>query len=235
MSAEIRNDYKKLIVDTGNEMVERGITVGTWGNISVRDPRSALVYISPSGMDYESIETEDVVVLDMDGKIVDGKAEPSIEKPMHLAVYKARADVHAVIHTHPVYSTAFGVAGVPLPGVSEDFVQIVGAEVQIALPYQLPGSEALAQVAAEHLGSNNAVLLPGHGALVVGEDMRTALKVSLVLEKNAQIYLNAKLLGNTIRTFSDDEVQAMQNFVRDHYGKRNRNLHDAKPSKKKGA
>src|SRR6056297_1136859 len=124
-------------------MVEKGITVGTWGNISARDPESGHIYISPSGMDYTSIRTNHVVVLDQDLKVLDGEAEPSIEKHMHVAVYRARADVNAVIHTHPVYSTAFGVAGKALPAVSEDFAQIVADEVQVAEPYQLPGTEEL--------------------------------------------------------------------------------------------
>ncbi|MBI9107586.1 MAG: class II aldolase/adducin family protein [Spirochaetales bacterium] len=227
MKQEIKGSYKQLIVDTGIEMVRKGITVGTWGNISARDPESGLIYISPSGMDYSTIQPQHVVVMDSELNIIDGAAEPSIEKHMHVAVFNARKDVNAVIHTHPVYSTAFGVAEQNLPGVSEDFIQIVGAEIQVATPYELPGTEALGEVAVKGLGTNNAVLLPGHGALVVGADMKMALKVSMVLEKNAQIYIYAKMLGGDghIRLFGQNEIDAMQEFAKNHYGQKNKDLY----------
>ena len=224
----IKESYKQLIVDTGIEMVEKGITVGTWGNISARDPESGLIYISPSGMDYTATEPRHVVVMDSELNIVDGTMEPSIEKHMHVAVFNARSDVNAVIHTHPVYSAAFGAAGQNLVGFSEDFVQIVGAEVMVAEPYALPGTEELGEVAVKCLGDNNAVLLPRHGALLVGPDMKTAMKVSMVLEKNAQICLFAKLLsgGGELTRFKDEEISVMQDFARNHYGRKNRELSD---------
>ena len=227
MKPGIKGSYKQLIVDTGIEMVAKGITVGTWGNISARDPETNLVYISPSGMDYSKIQPQHVVVMDLDLNIIDGAAEPSIEKHMHVAVFNAREDVNAVIHTHPIYSTAFGVAEQNLIGVSEDFIQIVGAEIKVAHPYALPGTSELGEVAVKGLGLNNAVLLPGHGALVVGSDMPMALKVSMVLEKNAQIYLFAKLLGSGghIREFEQSEIDAMQSFAKNHYGQKNKDLY----------
>lgn len=227
MKQAIKGSYKQLIVDTGIEMVEKGITVGTWGNISARDPESGLIYISPSGMDYSKIQPQHVVVMDNKLNVIDGEAEPSIEKHMHVAVFNAREDVNAVIHTHPIYSTAFSVAEQNLPGVSEDFIQIVGAEIKIANPYALPGTPELGDVAVNALGTNNAVLLPLHGALVVGGDMKMALKVSMVLEKNAQIYLYAKMLGGggNIRKFEQSDIEAMQDFAKNHYGQKNKDLY----------
>lgn len=220
----VKEEYKQLIVDTGVEILEKGMTVGTWGNISVRDKESGLIYISPSGVDYTKIKPSYIVVLNEDIEVVDGDAEPSIEKHMHAAVYREREDVNAVIHTHPTYSTAFGLTEFALPGVSEDFVQIVGDKVEIAKPYRLPGTPELGETAVEGLGKRNAVLLPGHGALSVGPDMKTALKVSVILEKNAQIYLYAKLLGGEIRTFTQEEIDAMQGFAKSYYGKKNKSL-----------
>ena len=158
----VKDSLKQLVVDTGIEMIHKGITLGTWGNISVRDPDSGLFYISPSGMDYNKIKPRHVVVMNLDLEIVDGEAEPSVEKHMHAEVFRQRDDVNAVIHTHPTYSSVFGVTGIPLPAVSEDFAQIVGAEVNIALPYELPGTKELAVAAVKALGRNNAVLLPSH-------------------------------------------------------------------------
>jgi len=88
MSGKVKQELKQLIVDTGVEMIKTGMTVGTWGNISLRDPETDYMYISPSGMDYMKIKTEHVVVLSLDLELIEGYAEPSIEKHMHAAVYK---------------------------------------------------------------------------------------------------------------------------------------------------
>ena len=219
----LKPELKQLIVDTGVDMIKTGMTVGTWGNISVRDPETDLIYISPSGMDYLTIRPQHVVVLSLDAEVVDGDAEPSIERHMHAAVYRARPEINAVVHTHPVFSSVFGVVKLDLPAVSEDFAQIVGDKVTFALPYELPGTEALAQVAVRALGDRFAVMQPNHGALSIGETMKKALKVSTVLEKNAQIYLFAKLLG-TPQVLGDEDIKVMQAFAHDQYGKRNMHL-----------
>ncbi|MFN2117815.1 MAG: class II aldolase/adducin family protein, partial [Candidatus Promineifilaceae bacterium] len=126
MSEKIKESLKQLLVETGIKMLQEGLTVGTWGNISVRDPETGLIYISPSGMNYCEIQAADIVVLDSEINVVDGFRIPSVERGMHVTVYNARPDVNAVIHTHPLYSTVLGVNGMELPGISEDFVQIVG-------------------------------------------------------------------------------------------------------------
>jgi L-fuculose-phosphate aldolase len=223
MKGNVKQELKQLVVDTGVEMIRTGMTVGTWGNISIRDPETNYMYISPSGMDYLTIKPHHIVVLTLDIEVVDGEAEPSIEKHMHAAVYKARPDVNAVVHTHPVFSSVFGAVKAELPAVSEDFAQIVGDKVIYAEPYELPGTAELGKSAVKALGSRNAVILPNHGALSVGENMKKALKVSMVLEKNAQIYLYAKLVG-TPNLFRAEDIAAMQDFAKNHYGKKNQGL-----------
>jgi L-fuculose-phosphate aldolase len=220
MGKMVREDLKQQIVDTGMEMITTGMTVGTWGNISIRDPETNLVYISPSGMNYTDISPRHVVVMDIDMAIVEGDAEPSIEKNMHTAVYRSRSDVNAVVHTHPTWSTIMGVVREPLPAVSEDFAQIVGGQVEFCETYELPGTPELGRTAVAGLKDNNAVMLPNHGALSVGPDMKFALKVSIVLEKNAQIYIFARLLGKPT-LFEQSDIDAMQSFARTHYGKKN--------------
>ncbi len=223
MAGKVKQELKQVIVDTGVEMIRTGMTVGTWGNISLRDPETNYMYISPSGMDYIKIKTEHVVVLTLDLEVVDGYAEPSIEKHMHAAVYKARPDVNSVIHTHPIYSSVFGAVKMELPAVSEDFAQIVGDKVGYPEDYELPGTEELGLSAAKALGKHNAVILPNHGSLSVGESVKMALKVSVVLEKNAQIYLFARLLG-TPHLFEQKDIDAMQVYAKTMYGQKNKNL-----------
>jgi len=218
MTLKIKAELKKAVVDAGRTMLREELTVGTWGNVSTRDSETGLIYISPSGMYYQEIQTEDIVVLDNTLEIVDGVRTPSIEKEMHVAVYNARPDVNAVIHTHPLYSTVLGVNGMELPGISEDFVQVVGDKV-ICSEYALPGTPELAENVVKALASLNAVLLPNHGTLCVGEDIRHALTICHVVEKTAHIYIMAKSIGAP-HLISEENIKFMQHYARNVYGQR---------------
>ncbi len=218
MTLTIKNELKEVVVETGLTLLREGLTLGTWGNFSVRDPETGLIYISPSGMDYREIRTDDIVVLDSALNIVDGFRKPSVEKEMHVSVYNARSDVNAVIHTHPLYSTVLGVNGMELPGISEDFVQIVGDKM-ICSKYALPGTPELARNAVKGLGNRNGVLLPNHGTLVVGTDMPMTVTICHVVEKTAHIYILAKSIGIP-NLISMEDIIAMQDYVRNVYRQR---------------
>jgi len=218
MTNKIKNDLKQLIVDTGLTMLDEGLTVGTWGNFSVRDPETNLIYITPSGMNYRELTTDDIVVLDSSVNVVDGFRVPSVETFMHISIYNAREDVNAVIHTHPLYSSVLGVNEMELPGISEDFVQIVGDKM-VCSEYELPGTPELARSAIKGLGNRNGVLLPNHGTLMVGPDMPMALTICHVVEKTAHVYIMAKSIG-TPNLISMEDILAMQEYAKNQYGQR---------------
>jgi len=207
-----------MVVDAGKEMIRRGLTVGTWGNVSVRDPETGYVYLTPSGMNYDRLECDDIVVFDREGNWVEGERRPSIEKSLHISIYRNRPDVNAVLHTHPVYSTVFCVIEQDMPPVTEEFVQIIGEKVCVA-DYALPGTELLAQNAVRALGHRNAVLLKSHGSVCVGPDLDSALKVCDVLEKSAHILLMSIVIG-TPRVIPPEDIAAMQEFVKTQYGQK---------------
>ena len=213
---EIKSELKKAVAGTGVTMIQQGLTVGTWGNVSLRDPESGLIYISPSGLDYEDIREEDIVVLNEQLEVVDGCLRPSIEKRLHVGVYRARPDVNAIIHDHPLHSSVLGVNRMELPAISEDFAQIVGDKI-ICADYALPGTPELAENAIKALGERNAVLLPNHGTLCVGKDLKTVLRVAHVVEKAAHIYILALSIG-TPHVLAAEQIQAMQYFARHLYG-----------------
>ncbi len=210
------NKYKKMIVEAGRQMIADGLTVGTWGNISVQDPDTGLIYIKPSGMDYATIELSDVVVMDSQYQVVEGKRKPSIEYNFHIGILNARPDVLAVVHTHPVYSSVFGVLGEEIPAVCEDFAQIVGDKV-VCCQYALPGTQELAKCVIAGLAERGAVLIPNHGAVCVGASLADAFKKSFVLEKSAKIYYMAKSIGQP-RLICDADIKSMQEFVKNSYG-----------------
>lgn len=209
---------RKRIVEKGIEIITKNLTVGTWGNISSRVPGKNYIAITPTGMSYDTLVPEDIVVLDIEGTIISGTRKPSIEVPLHLSIYKAREDVQAIIHTHSAYASAMAVARKEIPGAIEDLVQIVGGNVRVN-EYALPGTELLGLNTVKALEGRNAVLLANHGMLGVGRDLEEALKVCQVVEKSAQIILFAQLLGGAVE-LSQEDIDGMRNFYLQGYGQR---------------
>lgn len=213
-------NYKKLIVDSGVKMISGGYTLETWGNISCRDTETGLVYITPSGMDYSTLTEEDVVVLTPDGNVAEGFRKPSIEAGLHLAVYRARADVNAIIHTHAPYSIVFSCTGEDIPMIIDEAAQVLGDTCRTA-KYALPGSTELAEECVKALGDKAAsCLLKSHGAVCTGATMDAAFKVVKVLETTAHIYQMILAAGRKPDPISDENIAAMQYFVKNVYGQR---------------
>lgn len=213
-------NFKKLIVESGLRMLEGGYTVETWGNISVYDRENGKVYLTPSGMDYSTIVESDVVVCDLEGNVIEGDRTPTIETGLHLAIYKSRPEVNAVIHTHPIYSTVISCCEEDMPLVIDEAAQTLGDTVKTA-EYALPGTPALAENCVKALGTtSNACLLKSHGAVCVAADMESAFKVTKVLEVTAEIYQMIRSIGKKPYVISDDNIAAMQDFVKNVYGQR---------------
>ncbi|TDA30399.1 MAG: class II aldolase/adducin family protein [Hadesarchaea archaeon] len=186
-------ELKRKLVETGRRLVERGLVAGSAGNLSLRVPGKELVLISPSRVPYESLRPEEVSVVNLRGELLEGRT-PSVETRMHLAVYGARPEVGAVIHTHPVCASALAAVGLGIPPFLEEVVVLFGGEVEVA-EYAPPGSEELARNALRALGRKNAVLLSNHGALCCGRDLDHALEVSETLERVSRSYVLSLLLG----------------------------------------
>ena len=211
-------NYRKTILEAGKTLLHSGLTVETWGNLSQRDPETGLVYITPSGMDYETCTEADIVCLHPDGSVASGSRKPSIETGLHLAVYAVRPDVHAIVHTHPIYSTAFSCMGEGIPLFIDEAAQVLGAPVETC-PYALPGSEALAKNCAEKLkGEGNACLLKSHGSVFVGKDLRAAFKVARVLEMTAEILTHIRSMGGKPDPLDPKDIAYMRDFALYHYG-----------------
>ncbi len=190
MSAETKSLARHQIVKICKEMLEAGLVIGSSGNASQRIGDTETVAITPSHVDYTVLEPIDVMVVDLEGEVVDGDRNPSSECPMHLAVYKAREDAGAIIHTHSIYASALAVLGLPLPPIIDEFVIYLGGQVEVG-KYGMPGGEDLAKNAVEALGPRNAALLANHGAICCAATLRKAYHNALLLERVAQIYLLA--------------------------------------------
>lgn len=190
----------------------------TQGNLSARDRESGLICVTPSGMEYDAMSVEDIVVVDANGAVAEGRWKPTVETPTHLCVYRARSDVQAVIHAHAPYATAFGVAYRPIPLVLMEAACCLGGPVPIA-PYMMSGSEAFGKLITDTMGSGNAVVWGNHGILVAGPSLKQALSMAHAVEDNAQAYLLAAQLGEPM-VLREDEVERLHRFWLNDYGQR---------------
>jgi L-fuculose-phosphate aldolase len=135
---------------------------------------------------------------------------------LHLKIYRARQDVNAIVHTHPIYSQVFAVLREPIPPIIDEAAQLMGGPVPCAA-YALPGSPELARNCVEALGKGWACLMANHGAICVGADMDGAFKISIVLEMTAHIYQLARSIGKPVY-LEDDLVAAMHDYAYNRYG-----------------
>ena len=165
------------------------------GNISLRVAHQDAVAITPSGRSYLNMAVEDVCVVDLDGNRIDGHLQPSIEVGMHLGVYKHRADVKAVIHTHQTYASVLAILNRSIPALFDEIIVEIGPVVEM-IPYAFSGSADLVQNVIGKLANDcHCYLIQNHGALSLGSDMAQALKNAELLENVARIYYHALAAG----------------------------------------
>ena len=210
---------RTIVVRAAQQLLRLGLVAATSGNVSLRlegDEKEGLIAVTPASTDYETMTPEDIVVVDYDVDVIEGDAVPSSESLTHVAVYKARSDLSAVIHTHSIYASVLAVAGVPLPPILDELVAYLGGPVEVA-EYGFPSSEDLGEKVIQAMGERNAVFIRNHGVLAAGRDMPDALRACELVERAAQIYIQARALGS-VRTLPSEVVEAEVNIFRMRQG-----------------
>jgi len=181
------------IIEAGLWLLEEKLTHGTSGNISARCPEGDCILVTPSARDFRLLTERDLVRIHLDSEQVEGCWQPSSEWQLHVAIYRARHDVNAVIHHHSTFASAVAVARQTIPVLIDEAVDIGPISTT---PYAPSGSQELAEAASAELARRtNAVLLANHGAVAVGRDLREAMYRALEVERLAKIYIGAELLG----------------------------------------
>ncbi len=186
-------DVKKRIVDVMRYMEERGLNYGRSGNASVRVGEDH-VLITPSGVVKAEMSPEDILVVSMNGEVIEGRRAPTVEMPLHLTIYRAYEYFRAVIHAHAPYTSVLAVAREPLPPIIEEMVIYTGGDVRVA-EYAPFGSKELAENAVKALEGRSAVILANHGVVACGRSLEEALEVLTIVERTSQTYVLAKSLG----------------------------------------
>ena len=208
----LRNELVRLHA----ELPRHQLVVWTGGNVSVRDPDSGLVAIKPSGVRYEELTASSMVVLDVDGAVVEGDLKPSSDAASHLYVYRHRPDVNGVVHTHSRYATAFAAVGRPIPVYLTAQADEFGGEIPCA-GFAFIGDDSIGQLVVDAIGSSPAILLKNHGVFTVGPSAESAVKAAVMVEDIAATVWAALQIG-TPDILDDDAVERLHRRYTTVYG-----------------
>jgi ribulose-5-phosphate 4-epimerase/fuculose-1-phosphate aldolase len=201
---------RKKILEISDKLIAAGVIHNGQGNISIYDRDSGLAAITPSAVPYEERKPEDICVVDLNGKQLEGERKPTSETPLHLIYYKRRPDILAVIHTHAPKATVFGVIGKEsMPMILNEAAMGIGGAVPIA-PYARPGSVELAEVTCEAVGNGFAAIMAHHGLITVGTTIDLALSATLAVESTADTIIMARSMGIEPIALDHEEVELLR-------------------------
>lgn len=206
---KLQNEREKIIA-TGKKLLADGVIHDGQGNFSIYNRESGLVAITPSAVPYNERTAEDICIVDLDGNMIEGKWKSTSETFLHLIYYQKRSDVCAVIHTHALKSTVFGIIGnEPMPMVLNEASMGLGGSVPIA-PYARPGTKELAEVTFDAIGDGYAAIMAHHGLITVGDTIEHAYFGTLAAEATAEVLIMARSMGAKTIVMGDDEVKVLR-------------------------
>jgi len=194
-----------------------GLVTLTGGNVSGRDKETGYVVVTPSGLEYDNLSPGDMVVVDMDGNVVEGHYKPSVDTASLLYIFKHRDDINGIIHTHSTYASSFAVKQEKIPVVSTTLANEVGGEVQVTR--FIGAAENFGPSVCEVIQDVRACLLANHGVLTVGPDVRHAMVAAVMLEDAAKVYYLAKTSGTPL-VLPEDEVKRAKEVFMTIYGQK---------------
>ena len=202
---------RKIVLEAIQEAVAEGLVKGTSGNIALRDDEDDVVAITPSGISYTGMTAEDIAIVDLNGKWLDGPYKPSSEGPMHTAVMRARPDVKATVHTHAMFATIMAMGDCPeLRPITPPQCEFTPVGI---VPFTMPGSNEVADKVVETLGKDGkAVLIKNHGMFCCGKNMKQAMHAATYTEEMALTTFYSKLLG-VYEPMSEEAEAAMKALI----------------------
>ncbi|MBX3037869.1 MAG: class II aldolase/adducin family protein [Anaerolineales bacterium] len=207
---------KEELVELHLELPKNNLVVWTGGNVSTRDSQTGFIVIKASGIRYEEMRPHHMVVVDIDGKVIEGDYKPSSDVYSHLYIYKHREDVNGVVHTHSVYATAFAAVNKPIPVVLTAIADEFGGPIPCG-GFALIGDDAIGKVVVESIGNSPAVLLKNHGVFTIGKDAKSAVKAAVMTEDNAKTVWLAMQIG-TPDEISQEDVEKLHHRYTNIYG-----------------
>lgn len=214
----ILEELRCKVLETANLLPKYGLVWMAGGTVCARDPESGLVVVTPSGLSYEKLTPADMLVTDMEMKLVDGKYRPSVALNLWTGFMRDRPEINAVLHTHSPYATSFSVAHTSIPIITETQADWFGEPIRVT-PYLSVEDPEFASKPVEVIGGGFAVLLGNHGPITLGKTLEHALERAVTLEEAARTYVAACSIGKPI-LLTDAQARASFDYYHNRYGQR---------------
>lgn len=214
MLEELRDEVWRMNL----ELPKNGLVTWTSGNVSGRDRRTGYVVIKPSGVRFEELQPEDLVIVDLDGRIIEGHLQPSVDTATHLFVYRQRPDVGGIAHTHSPYATSFAALGRPIPVYLTAIADEFGGPIPVGA-YAAIGGEEIGREIVRSIGSSPAILMKHHGVFTIGPTPTAATKAAVMVEDVAKTVHLALLLGQP-EEIPPEEVARGHRRYQEKYGQK---------------
>lgn len=211
---------KEYLVQLHLELPRNNLVAWTSGNVSARDPESGLVVIKPSGIKFPDLTPEALVVVDLDGKVVEGNYKASSDTASHCYIYRQMPEINGIVHTHSRYATAFATHGRGIPCISTAMGDEFGGEIPCG-GFALIGGEAIGQIVVETLASSRspACLLQSHGVFTIGATAEKAVKAAVMTEDNAAIAWTSLMLGTPL-SIAQNDIDKLYDRYQNVYGQK---------------
>ncbi len=221
VNKKIIDKIMKEVLYVSKTLFQEGLVKSTFGVVSERIPETEYVVITPSGFKKEKIAKKNLLVVDLDGKVVLGNLRPSSETPMHVFIHKNIKEANCVVHTHSPMATVFAILKRDIPCIASEQAFTFGGRIPVVKKYSFPGTTNIEELESivEALKTSKAALLPRHGVIVYGETCEEALDNAVVVEDIAISSIFSLLLGEPTE-FTEDEIKYLQEFKRTRYGQR---------------
>jgi L-ribulose-5-phosphate 4-epimerase len=215
---EMVAELREIVSDLHAELPRNGLVAWTSGNVSARVPGADLMVIKPSGIGYDDLTPESMVVCDLDGNPVSDGYTPSSDTATHAYIYRHMPEVGGIVHTHSTYATAWAALGEPIPCVITAMADEFGGEIPVG-PFALIGSDEIGRGVVATLSGHRspAVLMRSHGVFTIGPAVRDAVKAAIMCEDVARTVHAARLLGHP-EPLPQDQVDALHKRYKEHYG-----------------
>jgi L-ribulose-5-phosphate 4-epimerase len=208
---QLRNEIYRLHA----ELPRNNLVAWTSGNVSGRDPETGYVVIKPSGIRYADLTPDSMCVVNLDGKVIEGKNKPSSDTFAHVYVYRHRQDVNGIVHTHSTFATAWAAAGRPIPPVLTAICDEFGGKIPVGA-YARIGNDEIGQEILHSIGSSPAILMKNHGVFTIGKTPEAAVKVAVMVEDVARTVFYAMQLGLLDEIPAEEVARAHRRYLEEY-------------------
>jgi L-ribulose-5-phosphate 4-epimerase len=216
----ILEELRREVLDTARILPKYGLVWMAGGTVCARDPQTGYIVVTPSGIPYEELSPQDMVVTELDMTLVDGKCRPSVALNLWAGFLRQRPEIMGLVHTHSPYAAAFSVVNQPIPVITETMADWFGQPVPVTRYLSVEDPE-FSTLPVEVIGSGYGVLLGRHGAITIGKTLRDALERAVTLEEAARTYFIAKALGTPL-TLTDEQARSSFDYYHHRYGQQGR-------------